>query len=258
MRLSLRLSLAFSCAVVLSLGGAAPTAAVTINLAIALGNSGYETGTTSSWTATQPNTQFIIPVPVDPSIAPLDPCCTNGSTLPILLAPAGSHFVGVATDPDTVDEKGKLVHDALSQSFAADTIFQVTVWANRGRIAGGSGNTNSTFGTATPPDMLVSLYGWGSGTTPTVNSSDNWSRTRTYNPAAQSFTNWGTPGQWTSQTFTWTPGVALSYISLAIAGRNNNHDQYVAWDVPEPSTGLLLALGLAGIAFRRRSRRADK
>jgi hypothetical protein len=60
-----------------------------------------------------------------------------------------------------VDEKGKLVHTALSQSFAADTIFQVTIWANRGRL-NTNGNTNAQM-PASPPTCRSRFYGWGSG-----------------------------------------------------------------------------------------------
>ena len=132
--------------------GGVRASAVTVDLALVLGNSGYELGNTSQWTATQTNTSFVTSVPVNPAIAPLDPCCSNGTLLPLLLAPVGNNFVGVATDPDDVDEKGKLVHAALAQSFAADTIFQVTVWANRGRL-NTNGNTNSGM-PASPPDLL--------------------------------------------------------------------------------------------------------
>jgi hypothetical protein len=249
-----------ACSVVMlaGLAATAPASAVTVDLSLVLTNSGWELGNTSSWTATMPNTQYISPVPVDPANQPLDPCCSNGTLLPALTAPAGLHFVGVATDPDTVDEKGKLVHTALSQSFAADTIFQVTIWANRSRL-NTNGNTNSAM-PAAPPTLSVGFYGWGTGALPTVTAAtDNWSRTRSYNPTALQFTNWGAPAQWTSQTFQWAPGIALSYISLGIAGMNNNHDQYIAWDmapVPEPSTALLVALGLAGFAVARRSPRA--
>jgi hypothetical protein len=247
------------CGIVLlaGLGAIAPASAATIDLSVVLTNSGWELGNTNNWTATMPNSSYISPVPVDPAIQPLDPCCTNGTLMPAVTAPVGLHFAGVPTDPDTVDEKGKLVHTALSQSFAADTIFQVTIWANRGRL-NTNGNTNAQM-PASPPTLSVGFYGWGTGTVPTVDAADNWSRTRSYNPTALQFTNWGTPGQWTSQTFQWAPGIALSYISLGIAGMNNNHDQYIAWDmapVPEPSTALLVALGLAGIAVARRSPRA--
>jgi hypothetical protein len=116
---------------------------------------------------------------------------------------------------------------------------------------------------AAPPILTVALYGWAAGAVPTVTASnDNWNRVMSFGASGssnQAYANYGTPGQWTSQTFSWTPGIALSYISLAVIGNNQNHDQYIAWDitpVPEPSTGLLLALGLGGIAARRRTRRS--
>ena len=74
---------------------------------------------------------------------------------------------------------------------------------------------------------------------PTVNSSDNWSRNVTWNPAAQSFDFTGiADGTWGSRTFTFTTPAAtpLAYLSMSIAGRNNNHDQYIAVDLCEAAT----------------------
>lgn len=245
---------AVSAIVVLAAG---PAAAITVDLAVVLGNSGYENGNTGQWTTTQPNALYITTVPIDPAISPLDPCCSNGTLLPALTAPVGDHFVGVRNDTLNADLNGKLAHDALSMSFAAGTVFEVVVWANRGRLDS-NGNLNSVFGSG-PPTINVQLRGWGAGSLPTVNpTNDNWSRSPTTLPT-QMFTNWGSPGAWTSQTFQFTSATAFEYISLGIAGLNHNHDQYVAWDlapIPEPSTGLLFGLGLAGLAARRRRSRA--
>lgn len=150
------------------------------------------------------------------------------------------------------DLKGKLAHDALAQSFASDTIFEVLVWGNRGRLDA-NGNQNSTFPGSTP-QVIVQLRGWGAGSLPTVNASDSWSRSPAFTQSL-TFSNWGSPGDWASQIFTFTPGVALEYVTLSISGQNNNHDQYVAFDVasvPEVSSGALLGLGLLGLAVRRR------
>src|SRR6059036_3082960 len=120
MRLSARIWLALAL-VAVGIAAAGPAPAVTVDLALVLPNSGYENGTTSSWSTTKPNltSGWVSSVPVDPSIARLDPCCNNGTTLPLVLAPNGSHFVGVATTDfpgDTLDEKGKLVHNAPAVS----------------------------------------------------------------------------------------------------------------------------------------------
>jgi hypothetical protein len=234
---------------------AAPAAAVTIDLGSLLGNSGYEDGTTSQWTETKPNASYIDPVPVDPVIQPLDPCCNDGTLLPTLTAPAGDHFVGVLNTLDN-DPKGKLAHDALDQTFLSGTTFQVLVWANRGKLLSDT-NTNPNFPGSTP-QVSVQLRGWGAGSLPTVNpANDNWSRSSVVNETL-TFTDWGSNGAWASQLFTFTTTtVQLEYIALSINGQTNNHDQYVAWDiasVPEPGVGLFLAgIGALSLYARRRS-----
>ena len=112
------------------------------------------------------------------------------------------------------------------------TTIQVTVFANRGRL--------EPFDTpVSTADLLVRIFGWNAGAVPTVNSSDNWSRNVTWNPAAQSFDFTGiADGTWGSRTFTFTTPAAtpLAYLSMSIAGRNNNHDQYIAVDLCEAAT----------------------
>jgi hypothetical protein len=89
-----------------------------------------------------------------------------------------------------------------------------------------------------------------------IANTDNWTRSPT-NSFTANFTNWGSPGAWTSQTFSFTMPTNRAYLSVTIAGLNNNHDQYVAWDVgtnqvPEPAGILLVGTGLAVFLRRRR------
>jgi hypothetical protein len=78
---------------------------------------------------------------------------------------------------------------------------------------------------------------------------DNWSRTINWSSASQSFDFTGIPdGTWGQRTFIFNPGAdgidaaTLRYLAISVAGRTNNHDQYIATDlgdgtVPvEPST----------------------
>ena len=192
-------------------------------------NIGFENGNLTSWTLTAPNGDYILtptganPV-IDPSIDPAD--LANNPA--VLTAPAGFHFTGVKQIGDTaIDLKYKLSHNALAQAVPGGTTIQVRVWANKGRL-----EPNDT--PASTGDLLVKVFGWGAGASPTVNSSDNWSRTITWNPASQSYDFTGqADGTWGSRVFSFvTPAATpLSYLSISIAGRNNNHDQYIAVDL---------------------------
>jgi hypothetical protein len=143
-----------------------------------------------------------------------------------LQAPAGKHFIGIL-NPNDQDISGKLVHTAVAGSFPAGTVFQVTVWANRGRLAG----AKTTLFDSSPSELLVQFSGWGAGNLPTVNpNTDNWSR-QPIVKKGQAFTNWAANGQWASQTFQFVTDKALSYVSLSIAGMNHKNASYVAFDV---------------------------
>jgi len=238
----------------LALAAARFSSAATVSLSAVLGNSGYEDDLIhSQWTDTKPNANYINSVPVNPVIIPLDPNFSNGTTLPALTAPAGNNFVGVLNGTLNSDLNGKLAHNVVAGNYApnADT-FEVTVWANRGRL-GTNGNTNSAV-TTSPPTLDVRMLGFSSVAAPTVTSSnDNWSTTIRLT-ALGSFTNWGAPGQWTSQTFSFTntSTFTLSWITLTVTGQNHNHDQYVAWDigpVPEPGTATLGGFGCVALVL---------
>ena len=94
---------------------------------------------------------------------------------------------------------------------------------------------------ASTADLLVRIFGWTPGAVPTLNNpaADTWSRSISWNPAAQSFDFTGSPdGQWGSRVLTFiTPAATtLGYLSISFAGRNNNHDQYIAIDVCDAPT----------------------
>jgi len=217
------LSAALSCAVLLPSAAHAQLDACSI-----FSNIGFENGSLSGWKLTAPNGDYILvptvanPV-IDPTINPADP----GNNPAILLAAVGAHFTGVRQIGDTAtDLKYKLAHDATAIAVPGGTTIQVKVWANRGRL--------EPFDTpASTADALIRIFGWSAGAVPTVNTSDNWSRTVTWNPASQAFTAWAADGVWASQTFTFTTpaATALAYLSISVAGRNNNHDQYIALDL---------------------------
>jgi hypothetical protein len=186
-----------------------------------LSNGGFEDNPAhSQWIATKPNKIYNTKAPVvNPVIAP------KGKT-DSLQAPAGSNFVGIL-NPKDQDMSGKLVHTAVAGSSPKGTVFEVTVFANRGRLAGAK---TALFDTS-PSEVLVQFFGWGAGSLPTINpNTDNWSR-RPGVVQRQVFTNWAANGEWASQTFQFVTDRNLSYISLSIAGMNHKNASYVAFDV---------------------------
>ena len=198
-------------------------------------NAGVTYTAPGGWTLTAPNADYLL-VPngtnpiLDPSIDPADPA--NNPAL--VSAPLGFHFTGVKQIGDTAtDLKVKLAHAATPIAVPGGTTIQVTVFANRGRL--------EPFDTpASTADVLVRIFGWTAGSLPTVTAAtDNWSRTISWNPASQSFDFTGiADGTWGSRTFSFTTPAAttLAYLSISLAGRNNNHDQYVALDLCEAAT----------------------
>jgi len=220
------------------MGLAGGAGAANLDVTTLLPNSGFESGNLTGWSLTQPNTDYVVSLSpnVNPSIDPAD--VANNPAL--LVAPSGSFFTGLKRVGDVApDLKYKLAHGAVAVTVSTGTVFTVKVWANRGRL--------EPFDTpASTGDVLVRVFGWTGGTTiPTVNSSDNWSRTVNWNPAAQTFDFTGIPdGTWGFRVFTFDPAAAgvnastLKYLTLTLAGRNNNHDQYIALDLGEAAVAV--------------------
>jgi len=205
----------------LCLGWAYPAHAATVDLANLLENSGFEDDLKhSDWMASRANPNFTLDAPkVNPVIVPKDESTR-------LAAPAGNNFIGIL-NPNDLNRSGKLVHSVVEGSFPAGTVFQVTVWANRGRLA----KATSALFTSSPSEVLVQLNGWEAGHLPVLNpKTDNWSRSPNVK-VVQVFTDWAENGEWASQTFEFVTTKDLQYVSLAITGVNHKNASYVAFDV---------------------------
>jgi hypothetical protein len=190
-----------------------------VDLATLLGNSGFESDLVhSQWKATRPNSDFLLDAPqVNPEIIPKD-------EVNEVVAPIGAKFIGIL-NPNDENVEGKLVHDAVLGDFPVGTVFEITIWGNRGRLSGASNAGSLTS------EVLVQLYGWGAGALPTINqSNDNWSRQPSVK-VIQKFTNWApTGGDWASQVFQLVTTKALKYVTLGITGKNHKQSSYVAFD----------------------------
>jgi hypothetical protein len=197
------------------------TASAQIDLGMILENSGFEDDLLhSEWTATVKSANYRVEaLVVNPVIVP------KGASEP-LQAPAGDHFIGIE-NPDDEDINGRLVHDAVAGFFARGTVFEVTVFASRGRLDGAS---TASFGRA-PSEVAVQFFGWGAGRAPVVNpSTDNWSRSPSVT-LRQAFTQWAPNGEWATQFMQFVTPKDLDYIALAVTGKNHTDASYVAFDL---------------------------
>jgi hypothetical protein len=198
-------------------------AAAQVDLGEILENSGFEADFEHSrWTATVKGTGYRLDAPVvNPVIVP-----KNASAPLEAPAAGGEHFIGVE-NPDGEDIKGRLVHDAVKRDSAPGTVFEVTVWANRGRLDTAS---TATFGSS-PSAVTLQFFGWGPGQVPVVNPhTDDWSR-RPSVTLSRAFTQWAPNGVWAFELMQFETPKALAYIALAVTGKNHTDDSYVAFDL---------------------------
>jgi len=155
-------------AIALSLMTPSAAFAATVELAPLLSNGGFGDDLVD-WTATKKSNNYLLSAPVvNPAIVP------KGETT-ALEAPSGDNFVGVL-NPGDQDINGRVVHQPvapLAGVFARGTTFKLTLFANRGRLAGAS---TPLFESA-PSEVTLQLLGWRAGSLPVVNpSTDDWSR----------------------------------------------------------------------------------
>jgi hypothetical protein len=216
-----------------------------VDLFTVLSNPGFEDdnpGDTvhNGWTVTLPNGNFKSDAcETNPVIYPNDPLEAPGF-------PLNLNFIGVVNAGD-LNIACKLVHNATANpgSWPTGTVFNVEVCATRGHLLPDPPTTaaddpfdfckNVTFGTPCP-EVNVQFFVWKAGGTPTINSSDNWSRTPTQKSASLPFTAWDpVAGQWACQkfTFTYTNPLVGKFVSVSVSGLNHRHDTYVAFDIVE-------------------------
>jgi hypothetical protein len=120
-----------------------------------------------------------------------------------------------------------LVHDAVAGSFAQGTVFEVTVFANRGRL----GTSSTAVFTSAPSEVTLQFFGWGAGQVPVVNpSNDTWSR-RPSVTLSQAFTDWAANGEWASQLMQFVTPKPFAYIALAVTGKNHSDASSAAFDL---------------------------
>jgi len=82
-----------------------------------------------------------------------------------------------------------------------------------------------------PPHHSSQFFGRGAGPVPVVNpSTDNWRRSPSVT-LSQAFTAWAANGEWAAQLLQFITPKTLSYIALAVTGKNHTDASYVAFDI---------------------------
>jgi len=200
---------------------------------------------------------------LNPNITHIDQTSVSGDPTTVVSAALGSSFVGSRQDgyeghclnggsvcgaQTAFYDTNFQIYQAITGTFSVGDTFSLTIWGNRGRLnqdwSQANGNTTGNESRITAAVC---------------------SQTNLNNPCLAStvkaFSNWGSDGQWTSQTLTWTLGsVAASQdIRVQLTGINQNHDRYVALDlgaavVPVPGAVWLFGSALAALGWIRRDR----